>query len=188
MTTPSTPNRPRRLGTQLRTFATTRLGLTVLALFTVLFVTMAWVCWPYLVSMGDIRAGLEHQPSRLWGVGESVAVGHPADAGDVARRLQGMGFRRVDPAPAAEGGDDGDDEDRGAARPRTFSASGDTLTVHLPHRATPDGRRNRETRRRCPAIQEVSRPGQEPEKLCDVHRVRRLEGLWQQLEDVFGSP
>ncbi len=138
MTPTSPPNRLHRPGSQLRAFAGTRLGRAVLALFAILVATMTWVSWPYLAAMGDIRAGLEHQPSRLWGVGESLAVGDEVDADGIARRLEELGFRRVDAVREGGGGVAG-------IRPRTFSGSADALTIHLPHRPTPQGRRNRET-------------------------------------------
>lgn len=132
--------RLRSLGGQLQAFAGTRLGRGVLALFAVLFLVMLWLAWPYLAAGGDIRAGLEHQPSRLWGVGETLSVGDEVSAGEVVRRLEAIGFRRGSEPARGDAGESETD-----APPNTFTGGGDSLAVHLPHRATPDGRRNRET-------------------------------------------
>jgi penicillin-binding protein 1B len=139
-----------------RRFLSTTTGRVVAAGVVVVLLVGLWLVWPYLASGGDIRAGLEHQPSRLWGAPTMVASGDAFDAGSLAARLDELGYRRVEaPVSVTDEGEEGEDgeeadgkdesEDR-EPRPKTYSVdSQGLLAIHLPHRVAPDGRFGRET-------------------------------------------
>lgn len=140
-----------------RLLGTTTGRLVAAAVVGVLLVGL-WLVWPYLASGGDIRAGLEHQPSRLWGAPVLVTVGDGMDVGSLAAELDALGYRRVEaPAPPpADGDGSGDAEveteeeaeepEEREIRPKTYAVDADgVMTLHLPNRVAPDGRFGRET-------------------------------------------
>jgi penicillin-binding protein 1B len=64
-----------------------------LALF---FVVSVWLLFPYLRAFGDIGAGPENAPSRLYGAPLAVRLGEEMDASDLKADLERLGYRAYD--------------------------------------------------------------------------------------------
>lgn len=123
------PGRGEPLEHRARRVLATPAGRAVEAVAVVVLLVALGLVWPYLASGGDIRAGLEHQPSRLWGAPVTVAVGDAVDADALAAELDGLGYRRVE-----------------EVRPKAYSVdAAGRMAIHLPNRVAPDGRFGRET-------------------------------------------
>ncbi len=89
-----------------------------------LFVVTVWLLFPYLRAFGDIGAGPENAPSRLYGAPPVVRLGAEMRASDLAAELEGLGYH-------ASGG--------AALAPGRFRAGGDLLAARLRRHMTARG-------------------------------------------------
>jgi penicillin-binding protein 1B len=105
MSEPSTPPRPqgqfRRRLTAWRRLVRRhpRLRRTLYALaavVAVLLVLTFWLLFPYLKAFGDIGAGPDNSPSRLYALPEEIRVGEEMSPEDLARQLDAQGYRSWD--------------------------------------------------------------------------------------------
>jgi penicillin-binding protein 1B len=85
---------------------------------------VGWLLFPYLRTFGDIGAGPENAPSRLYGVAPAIRAGDEMDPDDLAAELDGLGYRAYD----------------GDALPNgRYRAGDDAVVVHLRRHMTPRG-------------------------------------------------
>lgn len=111
----------------LRAHPRLRWTLIALASVCVLFsVFVGWLLFPYLRTLGDIGAGPENAPSRLYGQAAELRVGDAMDPDDLDAMLQALSYR------VYEG--DGDTLPSGRYR-----SADDTVAVRLRRRMTPQG-------------------------------------------------
>jgi penicillin-binding protein 1B len=81
----------RRLLRTHRRLRRTAIGLAaVLVLF---FLGFVWLLFPYLRTFGDIGAGPENAPSRLYARAPEIRVGQELDPADLAGELAALGYR-----------------------------------------------------------------------------------------------
>ena len=59
----------------------------------VCFLMTIWLLFPYLRAFGDIGAGPENAPSRLYGAPAEVRLGEETSPSDLARELQALDYR-----------------------------------------------------------------------------------------------
>ncbi|HSS49277.1 MAG TPA: PBP1A family penicillin-binding protein [Thermoanaerobaculia bacterium] len=119
MSEPSTPPRPpgrfrRRLTAWRRLIRTRpRLRRTLYAIATgvaILLILTVWLLFPYLKAFGDIGAGPENSPSRLYALPEEIHLGEEMSPEGLAHELETQGYRAWDedvlPAGRYHFGDD----------------------------------------------------------------------------------
>lgn len=83
-----------------------------------------WLLFPYLKTFGDIGAGPENQPSRLYGAPEILAAGQPMRVSHLTRILEALGYRATEEDATAAG---------------RYRAGDDRVAVRLRRRMTPAG-------------------------------------------------
>jgi penicillin-binding protein 1B len=87
---------------------------------------LVWLLFPYLRTFGDIGAGPENAPSRIYGAAPVIRVGDEARSADLAGELEALGYRP--------------DENPGETLPSGRYRSGDdAVAVHLRRHMTPRG-------------------------------------------------
>src|SRR4029077_1911275 len=76
----------------------------------VLLILTLWLLFPYLRAFGDIGAGPDNAPSRLYALPEEIRIGEEMSPEDLARQLDAQGYRSWDedvlPAGRYHFGDD----------------------------------------------------------------------------------
>ncbi|HEV8578261.1 MAG TPA: PBP1A family penicillin-binding protein [Thermoanaerobaculia bacterium] len=90
----------------------------------VFFLVTVWLLFPYLRAFGDIGAGPENAPSRLYGAAPEVRLGMAATPRSLAAELDEMGY----PAAAGE-----------PLPPGRYRVGDDVLVVRLRRHMTPHG-------------------------------------------------
>src|SRR3954463_7388819 len=81
----------------LRTHPRLRRTLIAIAGVCVLFMgVVVWLLFPYLRTLGDIGAGPEGSPSRLYGEAAAIRVGEEIEPSDLAAELQALSYRSFD--------------------------------------------------------------------------------------------
>ncbi|HYX24040.1 MAG TPA: PBP1A family penicillin-binding protein [Thermoanaerobaculia bacterium] len=96
----------------------------VAASVAVLVVLTLWLLFPYLRTFGDIGAGPESSPSRLYAMPEEIRVGQETAPEDLARELAAHGYRPWDEDVLPAG---------------RYHFGDDALVVRLRRRETPQG-------------------------------------------------
>ena len=101
-----------------------RVLLGVFAVLAVASSLLTWLLFPYLRTFGDIGAGPENQPSRLYGAPEILWTGQPMRVSRLTRTLEALGYRATsgDITPAGR-----------------YRAGDDRVAVRLRRRMTPVG-------------------------------------------------
>ncbi len=89
---------------------------------------VVWLLFPYLRTFGDIGAGPENAPSRLYGQAAVLRVGDEMDAEDLAGQLQALSYRPFD----------GEELPSGRYRSEEGHGGG-AVAVRLRRRMTPQG-------------------------------------------------
>ena len=109
----------------LRTHPRLRRTLIGIAAVCVLFLgVIVWLLFPYLRTFGDIGAGPEGSPSRLYGEAAEIRVGDEIEPSDLAAELQALSYGPYD----------------GEALPAgRYREGDDALAVHLRRHMTPRG-------------------------------------------------
>ena len=97
----------------------------VLALF---LGVVVWLLFPYLRTFGDIGAGPENAPSRLYGAAPALRVGDEGTPETLAAELDGLGYRAYD----------GDALPNGRYRLQS-GAGDDAVALRLRRHMTPQG-------------------------------------------------
>jgi penicillin-binding protein 1B len=129
---PSSPPRERRerarfaaLRRLLRMHPRLRRTLYVVAgTLALLFVITLWLLFPYLRAFGDIGAGAENAPSRLYGAPAEVRLGAEASSRILAGELEALGYRDYEGSTLPSG---------------RYRAGKSALAVRLRRRMTPRG-------------------------------------------------
>src|SRR3954447_1053558 len=117
--------RPAVLRRLLRAHPRLRRTLIAVAAVCLLFcVFVGWLLFPYLRTFGDIGAGPENAPSRLYGQAAVLRVGEEMDPDDLAGELQALSYRAYDGETLPSG---------------RFRSGEDALSVRLRRRMTPQG-------------------------------------------------
>jgi penicillin-binding protein 1B len=88
------------------------------------FLFIGWLLFPYLKTFGDIGAGPENAPSRLYGQAAEIRLGDEIEPSDLAAELQALSYRSYD-GEILPGG--------------RFRSGDDALAVRLRRRVTPRG-------------------------------------------------
>ncbi len=96
----------------------------VAAVCVLVFVFVGWLLFPYLRTFGDIGAGPENAPSRLYGQAAELRVGDEMDPEELAGQLQALGYRSYDEDALPSG---------------RYRTGEDALSVRLRRRMTPRG-------------------------------------------------
>ena len=126
---PSPRGRIRRRLAALRRLSRThpRLRRTLYAVAASLAVVLAvtlWLLFPYLKAFGDIGAGAQNSPSRLYAMPEEIHVGQATAPENLARELEARGYRPWDEDVLPAG---------------RYHFGDDALVVRLRRRETPQG-------------------------------------------------
>ncbi|HEY0555712.1 MAG TPA: transglycosylase domain-containing protein, partial [Thermoanaerobaculia bacterium] len=98
--------------------------IAVAAVCVLVFVFVGWLLFPYLRTFGDIGAGPENAPSRLYGQAAELRVGDEMDPEELAGQLQALGYRSYDEDALPSG---------------RYRTGEDALSVRLRRRMTPRG-------------------------------------------------
>jgi penicillin-binding protein 1B len=118
----------------LRSHPRLRRTLAVVAALGVLFLgVVGWLLFPYLRTFGDIGAGAENAPSRLYAAPPALRVGTEATGDGLAADLDKLGYRASDAADAEEA------LPNGRYRVREGDAGDDAVVVRLRRHMTPQG-------------------------------------------------
>jgi penicillin-binding protein 1B len=94
------------------------------AVLGLLFAVTVWLLFPYLRTFGDIGAGPENAPSRLYGRSEEIRTGQQVDPDELAGELEALGYRAWDEDLVPAG---------------RYRIGDDTLVVRLRRHMTPGG-------------------------------------------------
>lgn len=109
----------------LRAHPRVRRTLTALAGVCVFFFcVLTWLLFPYLRTFGDIGAGPENAPSRLYAAPQEVRVGEAATLESLAEDLEALGYRDFDGAVLPHG---------------RYRQGDDALAVRLRRHMSPQG-------------------------------------------------
>jgi penicillin-binding protein 1B len=90
----------------------------------VLFAVTVWLLFPYLRAFGDIGAGPENAPSRLYGAAAEVRVGDETRPAALAAEIEELGYRSYDGEGIPAG---------------RYRVTDDSLAVRLRRHRTPRG-------------------------------------------------
>ena len=105
-----------------------RLLIGVAALLALFLGVVVWLLFPYLRTFGDIGAGPENAPSRLYAAAPAIRVGDEGTPETLAAELDGLGYRAFDGEALPNG------------RYRLQSGAGDdALALRLRRHVTPQG-------------------------------------------------
>src|SRR4051812_14939002 len=85
---------------------------------------VVWLLFPYLRTLGDIGAGPESSPSRLYGEAAEIRVGEEVEPSDLAAELQALSYRSFEEEALPAG---------------RYREGDDALAVHLRRHMTPRG-------------------------------------------------